>query len=286
MVTDMARRRRIHTFSHDGLTFDVRDTGPLDGPPVVLLHGFPQTSTSWDKVSELLHGDGYRTIAPDLRGYSPGARPSGRRAYATELLAEDVAALLAVVGEPVHLVGHDWGSAIGWVVAARHPDRLLSWTAVSVPHPAAFVASMARSTQLLKSWYMGFFQLPVVPELVLARARGVRERVLRHAGMDRDLLARFQTEMIDGGALTGGLGFYRALPFSAKGLQGTVRVPTTLVWSTGDVALGRAGVDLTPRHVDAPYELVVLEGVSHWIPDHAPQVLVDAITRRARAAAA
>ena len=194
MVTDMARRRRIHTFSHDGLTFDVRDTGPLDGPPVVLLHGFPQTSTSWDKVSELLHGDGYRTIAPDLRGYSPGARPSGRRAYATELLAEDVAALLAVVGEPVHLVGHDWGSAIGWVVAARHPDRLLSWTAVSVPHPAAFVASMARSTQLLKSWYMGFFQLPVVPELVLARARGVRERVLRHAGMDRDLLARFHAE--------------------------------------------------------------------------------------------
>jgi pimeloyl-ACP methyl ester carboxylesterase len=282
----MATRRRIHTYTHDGLTFDVRDTGPIGGEPVVLLHGFPQTSSSWDRVSALLHEEGYRTIAPDLRGYSPGARPSGRSAYAADRLAGDVAALLAVVGTPVHLVGHDWGSAIGWTVAARRPELLLSWTAVSVPHPAAFVASILRSTQLLKSWYMGFFQLPLVPELVLTHAKGVRERALAHAGMDRPLRERFAAEIIDAGALPGGLGFYRALPFSAGSFQGRVTVPTTMVWSSGDVALGRKGIDLTPQYVDAPYELVVLEGVSHWIPDHEPQVLVDAITRRARAVAA
>ena len=282
----MSPARRIHTYSHDGLTFDVTDTGPIGGDPVVLLHGFPQKATSWERVSELLHAEGYRTIAPDLRGYSPGARPRGRKAYAGDLIAADVAALLEIVGKPVHLVGHDWGSAIGWYVAASRPELLQSWTAVSVPHPAAFMASMLRSTQLLKSWYMGFFQLPVVPELVLTRAKGVRERALAHAGMDRELRERFQAEMIDGGALAGGLGYYRGLPFSMSSVQGRVRVPTTMVWSTGDVALGRKGVDLTPQHVDAPYELVVLEGVSHWIPDHEPQVLVDAITRRARAVAA
>jgi pimeloyl-ACP methyl ester carboxylesterase len=286
MLTAMASPRRIRTYAHDGLTFDVTDGGPIDGEPVVLLHGFPQTSTSWDRVSALLHEEGYRTLAPDLRGYSPGARPSGRRAYAGELLAADVAALLERVGRPVHLVGHDWGSAVGWYVAASRPDLLLSWTAVSVPHPAAFMASMTRSTQLLKSWYMGFFQLPVLPELLLTRARGLRERALAHAGMDRRLRERFQVEMVEGGALPGGLGYYRGLPFSMASVGGTVRVPTMMVWSTGDVALGRKGVDLTPQHVDAPYELVVLQGVSHWIPDHEPQVLVDAITRRARAAAA
>lgn len=286
MLTAMAPARRIHTYSHDGLTFDVVDTGPIGGEPVVLLHGFPQTATSWEKVSELLHAEGYRTIAPDLRGYSRGARPAGRRAYAGDLLAADVAALLQVVGRPVHLVGHDWGSAVGWIVAASRPELLQSWTAVSVPHPAAFVASMTRSSQLLKSWYMGFFQLPVVPELLLTRVKGLRERALAHAGMDAPLRERFQTEIIDAGALPGGLGYYRGLPFSMGSLGGTVRVPTTMVWSTGDVALGRKGVDLTPQHVDAPYELVVLQGVSHWIPDHEPQVLVDAIARRARAAAA
>ncbi len=286
MLTAMATPRRIRTYTHDGLTFDVTDAGPADGEPVVLLHGFPQTSTSWERVSALLHEEGYRTLAPDLRGYSPGARPSGRRAYAGELLAGDVVALLERLGRPAHLVGHDWGSAVGWYVAGSRPDLLLSWTAVSVPHPAAFMASMSRSTQLLKSWYMGFFQLPVLPELVLSRARGARDRFLAHAGMDRRLRERFQAEMIDGGALPGGLGYYRGLPFSMASIGGTVRVPTTMVWSTGDVALGRKGIDLTPRYVDAPYELVVLQGVSHWIPDHEPQVLVDAITRRARAAAA
>lgn len=274
--------RRIHTYAHDGLTFDVTDSGPLDGEPVVLLHGFPQTSTSWEKVSELLHSEGFRTIAPDMRGYSPGARPEGRSAYAGDKLVADVAALIDVVGQPVHLVGHDWGSAVGWMVTAAHPDLVQSWTAVSVPHPAAFMGSMVRSTQLLKSWYMGFFQLPRIPELVLSKAVGVRHRALAHAGMDRTLRERFQTEMIDGGALPGGLGYYRGLPFSASSIGGTVAVPTTMVWSSGDVALGRKGVDMTPQHVEGPYELVVLEGTSHWIPDHEPQVLADAITRRVR----
>lgn len=281
----MPADRRIRIYTHDGLTFDVVDEGPIDGEPVVLLHGFPQTSSSWRQVSDLLHEQGYRTIAPDMRGYSPGARPKGRSAYAGDRLTGDVAALLRVVGLPAHLVGHDWGSAVGWSVAAAHPELVRSWTAVSVPHPAAFMASMVRSSQLLKSWYMLFFQLPKVPELVLTHAGALRRRSLANMGMDARLREQFESEILAGGALPGGLGYYRGLPFSASGIGGKVRVPTTMVWSSGDAALGRKGVDLTPRYVDAPYELVVLQGVSHWIPDHAPQVLADAIVRRARSAA-
>lgn len=114
---------RITQFTRDGLTFDVRDEGPLDGAGVVLLHGFPEDSSSWNRVAPLLHAHGLRTIAPDHRGYSPGARPSGVAAYHLDELVADVLALLDAVGEPVHLVGHDWGGGVAWQVAGQHPER-------------------------------------------------------------------------------------------------------------------------------------------------------------------
>ena len=274
---------RIATFGHDGLRFDVTDAGPLDGEVVVLLHGFPQTSTSWDRVTPLLNEQGFRTLAPDLRGYSPGARPRGRRAYRTELLVGDVAALLEEVGRPAHLVGHDWGAAVSWSVAVAHPEKLRSHTSVSVPHPAAFVRSMGSSSQLVHSWYMGFFQLPFVPELLLSRFPRIFHVALSRAGMDRDLRERTWREMIDGGALRGGLGYYRALPFSAGSLGGRCRVPTTHVWSTEDIALTRKGAELCERYVAAPYRLEVIEGASHWIPDQHPQELARFILERALA---
>jgi len=146
---------RITIFTRDGLVFDVRDTGPPDGTPVLLLHGFPQDSRSWDAVSPLLHARGYRTIAPDQRGYSPGARPRPRRAYRASELTGDIVELIEVAGlGPVHLVGHDWGAAVAWGLAAARPDLLRSLTALSVPHPAAFVQSLLTSSQALKSWYI------------------------------------------------------------------------------------------------------------------------------------
>lgn len=274
---------RITSFRNDELTFDVTDSGPIDGEVVVLLHGFPQTSTSWDRVVPLLNDQGFRTLAPDLRGYSPGARPRGRRAYRAELLVGDVAALLQEVGAPVHLIGHDWGAAVSWSVAVAHPERLRTHTSVSVPHPAAFVRSMGSSTQLLHSWYMGFFQLPLLPEVLLGRFPSIFHRALARTGMDRALRERTWVEMIRGGALRGGLGYYRALPFSAGSLGGRCRVPTTHVWSTGDVALTRKGADLCEQYVSAPYRLEVIEGASHWIPDQHPEELARIIVARARA---
>lgn len=276
---------RVHSFSNAGLSFDVIDEGPMDGPIAVLLHGFPQRGTSWNAVAAHLHGQGVRTIAPDQRGYSPGARPRRRSAYRLANLVADATALIELVREPghplrdrVHLVGHDWGSVVAWPVAAR-TDLVASLVAVSVGHPAAFAKSMLGS-QLLKSWYIVMFGLPFLPERVLSNP-GSAHRMLRSTGMSEAMLSTYHREIVEYGALRGGLNWYRALPYAHPQMtQGRIQVPTTMVWSDGDSALGRRGAELSGSHVDAPFELQVLEGVSHWIPDEAPEVLAEIVWER------
>jgi pimeloyl-ACP methyl ester carboxylesterase len=245
----------------------------------VLLHGFPQRASSWGEVAPLLHARGLRTVVPDLRGYSPGARPGRRRDYTVPRLVDDLAALVADIGRPVHLVGHDWGAVVGWAAAARRPELLRTFTAVSVPHPRAYLDACLRSDQLLRSWYVAAFQLPWLPERVLAGRLG--RHALRRSGMPREAVERFLTEVVGDGALTEAVGFYRALPFAPAGATARrVGVPTTLVWSDGDVELARHGAERTGRYVDAPYTFVELNGVSHWIPEAAPSRLADAVLAR------
>lgn len=271
---------RLTSFTRGGLVFEVDDAGPLEGIPVLLLHGFPQDSRSWDRVAPLLHARGYRTIAPDQRGYSPGARPRSRRAYRPSELTADIIELIEVCGRgPVHLVGHDWGAAVAWGVAARRPDLLRTLTALSVPHPAAFIQAMVTSSQARRSRYMLFFQLPWWPERQLT-SRHSWERSLRSTGMPPEAAARDADLMSDRGAARGALGWYRAMMFSRpRAVQAKVTVPTLYVWSDGDVAVGPQGAALTPRFVTGPYTYQVLRGVSHWIPDEAPDQL-DALLAR------
>ncbi|MCW2791440.1 MAG: alpha/beta hydrolase fold protein [Nocardioides sp.] len=272
---------RITSYTREGLTFDVRDEGPLDGTPVVLLHGFPERSTSWREVAPLLHEHGIRTFAPDQRGYSPGARPRRRRDYRLPHLVDDVAALIERIGGPVHLVGHDWGAVVGWALAAQRPELLHSWTAVSVPHPMAFLRAGVTSRQGLRSWYIGFFQLPRLAEISARRPGGPFEQALVRSGMTEDDVARFRAEMLDDGALPGALGWYRAIPLvDLRHAQFRVEVPTTFVWSDGDVAVDRSGAERTGRFCDGPYSFVPLTGVSHWIPTQAPGPLADAVLAR------
>lgn len=274
-------RARITSYPHDGLTFDVLDEGPLDGAVVVLLHGFPERASCWRLVAPQLHAHGFRTLAPDQRGYSPRARPGRRRDYRTERLTADVAALVEQVGGPVHLVGHDWGALVAWSLAAARPDLVRTLTAFSVPHPRAFLRSALTSRQGLRSWYMGFFQLPRIPEAMAAARGGRLEAMLRRGGMSAADVDRFRTEIVEYGALPGGLGWYRALPFLDRSQVGRrVTAPTTMVWSDGDAFLDRAGVEATEAFVDAPYELVVLSGVTHWIPTQAPDAAAEAILER------
>jgi pimeloyl-ACP methyl ester carboxylesterase len=195
-------------------------------------------------------------------------------------LVSDVVALIEEYGAPVHLVGHDWGAAVAWATAAGNPELLHTLTTVSVPHPAAFLRSMRGSDQARRSWYMLAFQPPWLAELVTRRSPRSVERFLGSSGLTADEIQRFRREILDDGALPGALGWYRALPFSLRSPGGRIRVPTTHVWSDGDVALARRGAELTGDFVKAPYELVTLTGVDHWIPTHAPDALADAILAR------
>jgi pimeloyl-ACP methyl ester carboxylesterase len=276
----------VETFRRDGLTFDVRDAGPPDGDPVVLLHGFPQDSTAWNSVAPALHQHGLRTLAPDQRGYSPMARPHGRAAYRLRETTADVLALLDAAGlERAHVVGHDWGGVVGWALGAWHPDRVRTLTALSVPHPAAMAKAMVTSDQALRSYYMALFQLPVLPERLLRAGDGAALRaMLRRGGLPHDAVERYVARMREPGALSAALGWYRALPWSGRDPVGKVRVPTLHVWSTGDAFLGRAATEATAPFVDAPYRLEVLDDVNHWIPELAADRVAELITGHVRTA--
>lgn len=275
----MRTEQRIRSIEHDGLVLDVIDEGPIGGEPVVLLHGWPERATVWRRVTPLLNDAGYRTLAMDRRGFAPGARPPRRRDYRLPELAGDVAALIDAAGGDAHVVGHDWGAATAWATAGYHPEKVRTLTAVSVAHPAAFMKAMVRSDQALRSWYMALFNLPYLPELALRS--GWADRVLRRAGMTPDGVRRFRREIVDDGALSTSLGCYRGvLLMDPREIGFRVVAPTTMVWSTGDSALGRWGPEHSGEYVDAPFELAVLDGVSHWIPTEAPDTLADLILAR------
>lgn len=269
-------------YTREGLTFDVIDRGTADRGTVVLLHGFPQTSASWSAVSERLNAEGYRTLVPDQRGYSPRARPRGRFAYRTGELVADVAALIDASGDaPVHLVGHDWGSLVAWALSAERPETVASLTAVCVPHPAAFLQSMLSSDQLLRSWYMAAFQVPWLPELAVSDPHRLRS-ALAGTGMRAAEIDAVQRDVVEAGALTGALNWYRAMALSTPGrLRRRVTVPTFMVAGAQDTALGVRGAQLSERYVDAPFELHILDEAGHWIPEQQPAELAALILQNA-----
>lgn len=262
------------------LVFDVIDEGPPDGPVVVLLHGFPQRNTSWDAVIARLTARGFRCLAPNQRGYSPGARPTRRRDYRMSELVDDAVALIDAGGaERVHLVGHDWGAAVAWGVAATVPDRLASVSPLSVPHPGAFLRALPTSRQGLASWYMYYYQLPRLPELRLLGPDGKGKRItetLLHSGQTPDAAERDTREMVKPGALTAALNWYRAMPLSDLRAAGQkITVPTLYVWSDRDIALTAKPAHDTAKYVTGPYRFETLAGASHWLPDEKPDVVAD-----------
>jgi pimeloyl-ACP methyl ester carboxylesterase len=268
----------VRSFRRKGLRFDVTDGGPSDAPAIVLLHGWPGGGHTWDDVVTPLHHAGYRTIVPDQRGYSEGARPGGRASYVMAELVADVVALVDAGGlDRVHLVGHDWGGAVAWATAARHPERIASLTVLSTPHPRALAAALTRSDQLLRSSYVGFFQLPFVPERVLLAGGGaVLRSMLTGSGLDQRWAQAYVDAQREPGALRSSLAWYRAVPLSGPP-AGVVRVPTRYLWSSGDTALNRTAAELTVDHVAAPYRFEVVEAASHWLPEQLPFEVASAV---------
>jgi pimeloyl-ACP methyl ester carboxylesterase len=272
----------VEQFMRSGLVFDLGDSGGGDDV-VVLLHGWPQDRHAWAQVTPLLTEAGLRVVAPDQRGYSPGAQPTGRAAYRMPELVADVLALVDALGEShVHLVGHDWGGAVAWAFAERHPERLLSLTVLSTPHHEAMAWAMLHGDQALRSWYVAAFQLPVLPELVLRRGLA---QTLRSSGLPEHDVQRYAARFRRQGMASGGLGWYRAIPLGAFHLGGQhqrrISTPTTYVWGRHDPALGRAAAERTGDHVAADYSFVELDA-GHWLPETHPHEVAAAILKRRR----
>ncbi len=253
-------------------TFPARSAGPSDGQLVLLLHGFPESSWEWRDQIEALSSARFHAVAPEQRGYSPGARPDRIDDYAIDLLVGDVIGMADGLGaETFHLAGHDWGAIVAWHLAASHAERLQTLTIVSVPHPTAWAAAFddPASDQPQRSSY--------IPDLQkLGSEDGMGVDYLRHV-FDASGLADIDTEphvalLGDREAMRAALNWYRAYDFTTMGLP-DVTVPTLFAWSPEDMAIAREGAELTGRHVDAPYRFEVIEKIGHWIPELAPTEL-------------
>jgi len=262
-------------------SFTAHAAGPPDGRLVLLLHGFPQSSFEWRHQMAVLAAAGHRAVAVDQRGYSPGARPEGVEHYRIEHLVADVLAVADALGaRHFDVVGHDWGGAVAWMVAARHPQRVRTLAAVSMPHPAAFAAALAGDgEQAEKSGYIAMLRAEGVAEqaLLAGDGDGLRRVFAGTGHPDPDDTGEYVKLLQQPGALTAALNWYRALPVEeaaalVDGL-GPIGVPTLYVWGEDDTALGRTAAEGSAGHVEGPYRFEALPGVGHWIPEEVPERL-------------
>lgn len=280
---------RTRTVRLDGdLALPVSVHTPEDetGPPVLLLHGFPSSARTFDGVVPDLVAAGRRTLAPDQRGYTAGARPVDVDAYRLpRLVADAVAVLDALDVEVASVVGHDWGAVVAWALAASHPERVADLTAVSVPHPRAYAAALVEDRgQQVRSAYIGLLRRRGMAERVLlAGDRRLLRATYAGSGLDREAVEARTAHLRTPDELAGALAWYRALRRGDLTAVAPVAVPTTYVWSDRDVAVARGTAERCAAHVEAPYRFVPLHGVSHWVPEQRPQAVVGAVLDPPRA---
>jgi pimeloyl-ACP methyl ester carboxylesterase len=256
------------------LTFDARVAGPDEGEVVFLLHGFPQTSHEWRDVMPGLGRAGYRAVAPDQRGYSPGARPDAIEDYSIALLVLDVIGMADALGaDRFHIVGHDWGAAVAWGVATAFAGRVVTATPMSVPHPDAFATLLADETsdQYAASAYFETFSQPDFEDTMLANNAALFRSFF--PGIDPAAVDEYLRVLGTKEALGAALNWYRANVADRNlsgGPIGPTPVPTMFIWSDRDTALVREGAELTASYVTGPYRFEIIEGIDHWIVDREP----------------
>jgi len=271
---------RTRQIQANGLTFTIDEAG--EGDDIALfLHGFPESRRSWRRQLPFVADQGWRAVAPDTRGYGQTSRPKGRGAYRFDNLTADVGALFDALGARRRiLIGHDWGGIIAWAAAIQRVRPLDGLVIMNAPHPAAYARHVHRSpAQMLRSWYVLYFQLPWLPELATTagHARAI-ERAFVGTTANPDAfsaedLQAYRDNALQPGAMTAMINYYRAnalaLNEAGRTLARRIETPTLLIWGEKDPFLG---VELT--ELNAPYvdDLTVrrLPGVSHWVQQEAP----------------
>lgn len=252
--------------------------GPADDgsekPAVILLHGFPVTSAMWNPLIGPLRDAGYRVLALDQRGYSPGARPKEVAKYTAINLSKDVIALAEAAGiKQFHLIGHDWGAVVGWVTVLRAPQQVLSWTALSIAHPAAFTAALENDPdQKARSRYFILFITPWLPETLFS-FNDFKLLQLLWQSMSEPQRTEYLKVFSEPGALTAALNWYRAMtitPANAQPPPEQVATPTLFIWGNKDGAVGRVAIDAQQHYMTGPYRKVELDA-GHWLLTDQPR---------------
>ncbi|MEI9901927.1 MAG: alpha/beta hydrolase [Hyphomicrobium sp.] len=257
--------------------------GAGDAPLVLMLHGFSVSRHFWDRQVPALADEGYFAVAPDQRGYSPGARPDPKDldAYRTDRLVQDALDIAAAAGhgdKRFHLVGHDWGGSLSWIIAAHHPERLRSLTVLSRPHPAAYLRALAMPDGEQKrrsAHHTAFLEPDAVPKLLANNCEWLRSRHVRQ-GMPKAASDAHMSVLGNAPALEAALAWYRAS--GPRQPLGPIRVPTLYLWGDNDDTVGRAAAEGTGEFVEAPYRFEVLPGVGHYaanqVPDRVNELLL------------
>ena len=274
---DDSRIERLE-FDIRGIRINAVAAGPADGPLVVLLHGFPEFWYGWRHQILPLAQAEFRVVAPDQRGYNMSGKPEGVAAYHLDELAGDAAALIEACGrDEADLVGHDWGGLVAWWTAVKHPARVRRLAVLNAPHPVAARKYMRRHwSQLLRSSYIGFFQIPRVPDHLLSMRRyaGLRRALVRSAppGIFRaDDLQAYREAWAQPGAVTAMLNWYRALPkLRAGGQNLRVTQNTLILWGDRDRFLEIGLAEASARYCDDA-RIVRLERASHWLQHERPR---------------
>lgn len=267
----MAYPLEHHAVPTNGLRLHVVQCGPTDGPLVLLLHGFPEFWYSWRAQLPALAAAGYRVWAPDQRGYNLSDKPAKIEAYALPTLAADIIGLLDAAGRrQAFIIGHDWGGIVAWYLAAHYPQRVARASILNVPHPAVVARSLWRvPDQLLRSWYMLFFQVPGLPEWLLRRrnwrwgAQALR-RSSRPGTFGAAEVARYKVAWAQPGAVTAMVNWYRALRLSAGARWPRIGVPVQIIWGKRDAFLNArlAEISLTQcQHGRLHY----FPKATHWV---------------------
>jgi pimeloyl-ACP methyl ester carboxylesterase len=272
-----------------GMLFDADCSGSDDAQLVLLLHGFPQTSHTYRHALPALAAAGYRAVAPNQRGYCEGARPEAIADYATELLVSDALAIADALGsERFHLVGHDWGGQLAWLLAAQWPERVQTLTVLSRPHPAAFAEAMRDDpAQAERSRHHRAFHDPSSAQRLLADGARRLRKTLSTQGVGPEDIDAYLARLGDEPTMNAALHWYRARANGSSALVGAevpaVSVPTLYIWGDADATVGRCAAEATARYVSGPYRFELIRGAGHFLTDQAgervTELLLSHLTR-------
>jgi pimeloyl-ACP methyl ester carboxylesterase len=267
--------------STNGIRLHTVMTGPKSGPPVILLHGFPEFARGWVKQTPAFSEAGCRVILPDQRGYNLSDKPKGVKAYKVYTLVDDIIGLIdALDYEKVNLVGHDWGAVVAWVLANKYPERLHHLGILNVPHPAVMRRFLLRDLeQIRRSWYVFFFQLPWLPEALLRAdnwrglARAMRGSGKIHTFTNEDI-EKYKEAWSQPSAITSMINWYRAIIRYQPPLpkDPRIKVPTLMLWGMKDVALSHRMARPSIDYCDDG-KLIFFPYATHWVQhDEAEEV--------------